>query len=169
MTHPSIHAPTRRLGARALFGTMPTGEPVEQIELANANGVRVTVLSYGGIIRTIHVPDRDGNFTDVALGYDTLEGYLGDTAYLGAIVGRVANRLAAGRITIDGRELTLAQNADGNHLHGGVRGFDKVVWSMRPFERDGAGGVVLSYVSRDGDEGYPGTLRAEVTYTLDDG
>jgi len=168
MTHPHTHAPVRRLGERAPFGTTPSGETVEQIEIANANGVRLAVLSYGGVIRAIHVPDRDGNFTDVALGYDTLEGYVGDTAYLGALVGRVANRIAAGRMSVDGRELTLARNADGNHLHGGMRGFDKAVWSMTSFERDGAAGVVLSHVSPDGDEGYPGTLRIEVTYTLDD-
>jgi len=168
MMHPPTHAPVRRLLGSAPFGTTPTGQAVDQIEITNAGGIRLSVLSYGGVIRTIHVPDRDGTFADVALGYDTLEGYLSDTAYLGAIVGRVANRVAAGRMTVDGRELTLAQNADGNHLHGGVRGFDKAVWSMQRFERDGAAGVVLTHVSPDGDEGYPGTLRAEVTYTLDD-
>ena len=165
--HPS-NAPISRLGQRAPFGTTPDGVVVEQIEIANANGVRVSVLSYGGVIRTLHTPDRAGNFADVALGYDTIDGYLTDTAYLGALVGRVANRVRAGRMRVNGRELTLAQNADGNHLHGGVRGFDKAVWAMAPFERDDAAGVVLTHVSPDGDEGYPGTLRVEVTYTLDD-
>jgi aldose 1-epimerase len=168
MTHHSPNAPVRRLARRSFFGVTPLGETVEQMELANANGVRMNVLSYGGVIRTIQVPDRAGAFADVALGYDTLDGYLTDQAYLGALVGRVANRIRAGRIVVDGRALTLAQNADGNHLHGGVRGFDKAVWAMEPFERDHAAGVVLTHVSPDGDEGYPGTLRAEVTYTLDD-
>jgi aldose 1-epimerase len=170
MTHSTSNStvPLRRLSQKAPFGITPAGEPVEQIELANANGIRMEVLSIGGVIRSLHLPDRDGVFADVALGYDTLDGYLGDQAYLGAIVGRVANRIRAGRLTIDGRALSLAQNADGNHLHGGTLGFDKAVWSMAPFERDGAAGVVLSHVSPDGDEGYPGTLRAEVTYTLDD-
>jgi len=169
MTHQPTNAPARRLSARAPFGTTPAGEVVEQIELANAHGLRMSVLSYGGVIRTLHLPDRAGAFVDVALGYDTLDGYLTDTAYLGALVGRVANRIRAGRMTVEGRPLTLAQNADGNHLHGGMRGFDKAVWRMEPFERDDAAGVVLSHVSPDGDEGYPGTLRVEVTYTLDDG
>ncbi|MEO8561851.1 MAG: aldose epimerase family protein [bacterium] len=150
------------------FGTTRAGESVEQVQLANANGICLSVLSYGGVIRAIHLPDRDGVFTDVALGYDTLDGYLADTSYFGALVGRVANRVRAGRMTVDGRELTLARNAGGNHLHGGERGFDKAVWRMVPFERDAAAGVVLSHVSPDGDEGYPGTLHAEVTYTLDD-
>jgi aldose 1-epimerase len=166
--HHSPNAPVRRLARRSFFGVTPLGEPVEQIELANASGVRMSVLSYGGVIRTLHVPDRHGQLADVTLGYDTLDGYLTDQAYLGALVGRVANRIRAGRMTVNGRPLTLAQNADGNHLHGGVRGFDKAVWTMEPFERDGAAGVVLTHVSPDGDEGYPGTLHAQVTYTLDD-
>jgi aldose 1-epimerase len=170
MTNPSTSsaASSRRIVKRAPFGTTPTGELVEQIEIANANGVRLEILSFGGVIRSIHLPDRDGVFADVALGYDTLDGYLGDNAYLGALVGRVANRVRAGRMTIDGRALTLAQNADGNHLHGGTRGFDKAVWGMEPFERSDGAGVVLSHLSPDGDEGYPGALRAEVTYTLND-
>jgi aldose 1-epimerase len=158
----------RRIARRSFFGVTPLGHTVEQIELANATGVRMNVLSYGGVIRTLQLPDRHGEFTDVALGYDSLDGYLTDQAYLGAIVGRVANRIRAGRMSVDGRALSLAQNADGNHLHGGVRGFDKAVWSMEPFERDDCAGVVLSHVSPDGDEGYPGTLRVAVTYTLDD-
>jgi aldose 1-epimerase len=168
MTSHSSNTRTRRLARRSFFGVTPLGESVEQIELANANGVRMTVLSYGGVIRTLHAPDRRGAFADIALGYDTLDGYLTDQAYLGALIGRVANRVRGGRMTVGGRELTLAQNADGNHLHGGVRGFDKAVWSMEPFEREDAAGVVLSHVSPDGDEGYPGTLTVEVTYTLDD-
>src|SRR4051794_16453122 len=102
MTHPPSNAPARRLGQRTSFGTTPRGESVEQIELANANGVRLSVLSYGGVIRTIHVPDRAGDVADVALGYDTLDGYLADTAYLGALVGRVANRVRAGRMRVNG-------------------------------------------------------------------
>ena len=153
---------------REHFDTMPDGEAVERFKLTNANGIRLACLSYGGVIQSLFVPDRHGNMADVVLGYDTLEQYRGDRSYLGALVGRYANRIRDGRFTLDGREYTLARNEGVSHLHGGVRGFNAVVWNAEPFEREAERGVVLEYVSPDGDEGYPGTLRARVTYTLTD-
>jgi len=153
---------------RAPFGRLPDGRPVELFTLTNAHGIEVRVVTYGGIILSIRTPDRDGRFDDLVLGYDSLEGYVRESPYFGAIVGRYGNRIARGRFTLDGRSYTLATNNGPNHLHGGTVGFDKVVWAAEPF-RDARGvGVVLTHTSPDGDEGYPGTLRARVTYTLTD-
>src|SRR5262249_35337556 len=137
-----------------------------EFTLTNARGVEIRVLAYGAILAAIRVPDRHGALADVALGFDDLEGYRTRNRYLGTVVGRYGNRIAKGRFTIDGREYALATNNGVNHLHGGVRGFDKVVWHATPFTRDGAQGVALTYTSPDGEEGYPGTLAASVTYTL---
>ena len=148
------------------FGTTADGRSVEQFTLTSASGVTITVLSFGGVIRSILAPDRSGALADVTLGYDTLPEYEKDKSYLGALVGRYANRIRAGRFSLDGRDYTLALNAGGNHLHGGMRGFNKAVWSVEPFEDRGESGLVLEHVSPDGDEGYPGTLRSRVTYRL---
>ena len=153
---------------RERFGTTADGKIVERFTLASPSGVTIAVLSFGGVIQSILVPDRRGALADVTLGYDTLEEYERDKSYLGALVGRYANRIREGRFTLDGREYTLAKNAGGNHLHGGARGFNKAVWSVEPFEDAGDIGLVLDHVSPDGDEGYPGTLRARVTYRLRD-
>jgi aldose 1-epimerase len=126
------------------------------------------VMTYGAIIVSLQTPDRTGKLADVVLGFDNLDGYLHDPPYFGAIVGRYANRIAKGRFTLDGVTYQLPQNNGQNSLHGGVRGFDKVVWTATPFERTDGVGVVLTYVSPDGDQGYPGTLRTQVTYTLAD-
>jgi aldose 1-epimerase len=150
------------------FGTTPAGDAVGAFTVTNAHGVAVRVTSYGGIIASILVPDRDGRLSDVVLGYDTLDGYLRDAGYVGAVVGRFANRIADARFTLDGTTYRLAANDGLNHLHGGLKGFDKVVWRAAPFRADSAAGIVLSYTSPDGEEGYPGTLRARVTYTLTD-
>lgn len=141
---------------------------VELITLANRTGMTVRVMTYGGIIVSLEVPDRGGTPGDVVLGYDSLAGYLGDSPYFGAIVGRYGNRIAKGRFTLNGTEYQLATNNGPNHLHGGVRGFDKVVWAAEPFQGQSGVGVRLTHTSPDGDEGYPGTLRASVTYTLTD-
>lgn len=151
---------------REPFGTTADGKVVERFTLASPSGVTIAVLSFGGDIQSIVAPDRQGALADVTLGYDTIGEYERDKSYLGAIVGRYANRIREGRFTLDGREYTLARNAGDNHLHGGARGFNKAVWSVEPFEDAGDVGLVLEHLSRDGDEGYPGNLRARVTYRL---
>lgn len=151
---------------RRVFSALPDDEAVEMFSIENRARVRVDVINYGGIIKSIRVPDRNGKMDDVVLGYDTLEEYLNGSSYFGAIVGRYANRIAHGRFTLNGKTYSLARNDGENHLHGGVRGFDKVIWAATEIrDRDGAG-VQLSYLSADGEEGYPGNLRATVAYIL---
>src|SRR5688500_17442172 len=151
---------------RSPFGTAPGGQPVEVFTLTNRQGVEARVTNYGGIILSLRVPDRDSRFDDVVLGYDSLEGYLRESPYFGALIGRYGNRIARGRFTLDGREYTLATNNGPHHLHGGHRGFDKVVWKAAPFSSDEGVGIVFSYTSPDGEEGFPGRLEAAVTCTL---
>lgn len=148
------------------FGVLPTGETVERYTLTNPSGVELAAVTYGGIVVSLKLPDRDGRLDDVVLGYDDLKGYLTDSPYFGAIVGRYANRIAGGRFELDDETYTLARNNGPNHLHGGERGFDKVVWDAEPFESIDGVGVVLTHVSPDGTEGYPGTLTAHVRYLL---
>jgi len=148
------------------FGSTDRGEAVSLYTLKNARGMEAKVLDYGGVIVSLRVPDRNGRLGDVVLGFDSLTDYERGSPYFGAIVGRYGNRIARGRFTLDGRSYTLATNNGPNHLHGGVRGFDKVMWSVAPFEHPDSVGLVLAYTSPDGEEGYPGTLRATVTYTL---
>jgi aldose 1-epimerase len=154
---------------REPFGHLPARPGVDMYTLTNANGMMVRVLTYGAILQAIRVPDRGGQLDDVVLGYDSLTGYVRDSPYFGAVIGRYGNRIAKGTFTLDGRVYRLATNNGPNHLHGGVVGFDKVVWQAEPFQRDREGGVVLTHTSPDGDEGYPGTVVARVTYTLTDG
>lgn len=167
-TRPSDDERGSRRGAvrREPFGTTADGRAVERFTLTSTSGIVVGVLSFGGAIQSILAPDRNGVLADVTLGYDTLAEYERDKSYLGALVGRYANRIRAGRFSLDGRDYVLAQNAGGNHLHGGVRGFNKAVWTVEPFEEGGDVGLVLEHVSPDGDEGYPGTLRVRVAYRL---
>jgi aldose 1-epimerase len=142
------------------------GRQVELYTLTNRRGVEARITNYGATVVSLKVPDRDGRLEDVLLGYDTLEGYRQSTFYMGTVVGRYANRIAKGRFTLNGREYKLAVNNGENHLHGGLKGFDKVVWKARPFAtRDGAA-VELTYLSKDGEEGYPGNLSVKVVYTL---
>jgi aldose 1-epimerase len=148
---------------RAPFGTMPDGTAIEVFTLKNANGIEVRAINYGAIITSIKTPDRNGAVGDIVLGFDSLEGYLGDHPYFGAIIGRYGNRIARGRFTIDNIQYTLARNNGQHHLHGGVRGFDKQVWDVEVL---GSSTVRFSRVSPDGEEGYPGTLRVQVAYTL---
>jgi aldose 1-epimerase len=152
--------------AREHFGVLARGDSVSVYTLKNGHGTELRVLDYGGIIVSLRVRDRNGRLDDVVLGYDSLEDYLRASPYFGAIIGRYGNRIARGRFTLNGRTYTLARNDGPNHLHGGVKGFDKVVWAVEPFERPDGVGLVLRYTSPDGEEGYPGTLRATVTYTL---
>ena len=163
------------------WGVTPDGDSVSLYTLRNASGMIVRVSDWGGIVTRVLVPDRDGNLVDVVLGHDSLSEYVAGTPYFGAIVGRYANRIAGGRFELDGTRYELATNNGENHLHGGVRGFDKVLWETftvqsgpipgGPFDVPGAGraSLVLSYASEDGDQGYPGRLEAEVTITLTNG
>jgi aldose 1-epimerase len=141
---------------------------VEIFTLTNAHGLEVRAATYGGIIVSLSVPDRHGRVADVVLGHDSLEEYISDSSYFGAIIGRFGNRIANARFTVDGKTYRLAANNGSNHLHGGRTGFDRVVWRAAPFCTDRAAGVVLSYTSPDGEEGYPGNLDTRVTYTLTD-
>jgi aldose 1-epimerase len=150
------------------FGTTRDGKAVELYTLRNTSGVEVQALTYGGIIVSLRVPDSDGKFDDIVLGYDALEGYLTSSAYFGAIIGRYANRIAGGRFTLNGAEYTLAKNDGPNSLHGGNKGFDRVLWEAETFQNKDRVGVAFSYTSADGEEGYPGNLRTKVTYTLTD-
>lgn len=154
--------------SRASFGTAPDGKPVDAYTLVNAHGIRARILTYGAILQSLELPDRTGAMDDVVLGFDDLPGYVKSSPYFGAIVGRYGNRIARGRFTLDGKTYTLATNNGPNHLHGGVKGFDKVVWDAQSFSGDSGVGVELTYTSPDGEEGYPGTLHAKVTYTLND-
>jgi aldose 1-epimerase len=150
------------------FGTTPDGESVEAFTLVNSRGVEVKAINYGCTIVSVRVPDRQGKVADVVLGCDTLEGYLANRSYIGAVCGRYANRIAKGRFSLDGKTYSLFTNNGVNHLHGGKRGFDKVVWTAAPFQGPQGPGVVFTHVSPDGDESYPGTLRLRVTYVLTD-
>lgn len=153
---------------RAPFGATPDGRSVELFTLTNAGGMQVQTISYGAAITSIKAADRNGVFGDVALGFDSLDGYLSNPHYLGVVVGRYANRIANARFTLDGREYALAANLGRNSIHGGVKGFDKAVWSAEPFERADGVGVVYTHTSPDGDEGFPGALAVRVTYTLNE-
>ncbi|HYE87473.1 MAG TPA: aldose epimerase family protein [Vicinamibacterales bacterium] len=153
---------------RESFGSVE-GKTIERFTLTNKHGVELQAITYGGIITALKTPDRAGTIGDIVLGFDSLEGYLGGHPFFGAIIGRYGNRIAKGRFTIDGIEYKLATNNGPNHLHGGNKGFDKVVWQgeLLP-EIAGQQSVAFSYTSADGEEGYPGTLVTKVTYTLND-
>jgi aldose 1-epimerase len=150
---------------KSRFGKLPDGTAVDLYTLANANGLVAKVTNYGAIITELHVPDREGQCGDIVLGFDNLEQYLKKHPYFGSTVGRVANRIAKGRFTLDGRTYTLATNNGPNHLHGGLKGFDKKVWQAEP---QAGAAVRFTYTSPDGEEGYPGTLAVTVTMTLAD-
>jgi aldose 1-epimerase len=150
------------------FGKTGDGTPVELYVLTSPKGVTAKVMTYGAILTELHVPDRDGKFGDIVLGFDDLGGYLAGHPYFGATVGRVANRIARGRFTLDGKEYRLATNNGPNSLHGGLKGFDKKVWKAEPVETEDGVAVRFRYRSLDGEEGYPGNLDTAVTYTLTD-
>ncbi len=148
------------------FGALPDGHAIERYKLTNPQGIELAAITYGGIITSLKVPDRDGRLDDIVLGFDDLDGYLRESPYFGAIVGRYANRIAGGRFELDGETHALAVNNGPNHLHGGERGFDKVVWEAEPFESDEGVGLALRHVSPDGSEGYPGRVDVTVRYVL---
>src|ERR1043165_1142698 len=140
------------------FGNLRDGRAVLVFTLESAAGVRVRILDYGGTIVSVEVPDRDGRVGDVVLGFDDLDGYLGDGGYLGALIGRYGNRIAGSRFALDGVEHHVTVNDGPNHLHGGRVGFDKQVWRAAPHETAEGPALALELVSRDGEEGYPGNL-----------
>ena len=156
----------RPLAVRAPFGVMPDGTKIDVFTLTNSSGMEIRTIPYGAIIMSVVVPDRDGQFGDVVLGHRSLDKYLTASRYFGAVVGRFGNRIARGRFTLDGHEFALAVNNGPNHLHGGVKGFDKVIWQAATFSGPASSGVTYRYVSPDGDEGYPGRVDATVSYTL---
>jgi aldose 1-epimerase len=165
-TAPLAEAAGTTMVERKPFGTLPDGTKVDLYTLTNPNDITVALMTYGGIIVSLQTPDRCGDVADIVLGFDTLDDYLHDPPYFGAIVGRYANRIAGGTFTLDGVIYRLVTNNGPNHLHGGTRGFDKVVWKATSRANDDAAQVTLTHVSPDGNEGYPGTLTATVTYTL---
>lgn len=150
------------------FGRTKGGQAVEIYTLKNRRGAEARVMTYGATLVSLKVPDRAGRFEDVVLGFDRLETYEEDTHYIGSTVGRYANRIAKGRFSLNGVEYKLAVNNGENHLHGGLRGFDKVVWRARALAAKGGSAVEFTYTSPDGEEGYPGALGVRVTYTLTD-
>lgn len=153
--------------SRRPFGTMPDGTPVEAITLSNPSGSSATIITLGASVQSLLVKDRAGKLADVVLGYPDLAGYIAKPNYFGATVGRVANRIARGRFTLDGKTYETPLSDGPNSLHGGTRGFDKLVWKVVSVEKGPSAKVVLRLVSPDGDQGYPGTLTATATYSLD--
>jgi aldose 1-epimerase len=156
-----------RIDKRA-FGKLEDGTPIEIYTLKNRNGLQVDITTYGGAVVTIKTPDRDGRMADIVLGYADASGYVSDISYFGALIGRYANRIARGRFTLNGVEYQLPQNNGVNHLHGGVRGFHKVVWQARERTRTDGVALELTYLSKDHEEGYPGNLAVTATYVLSD-
>ncbi|HEY0413920.1 MAG TPA: aldose epimerase family protein [Allosphingosinicella sp.] len=154
--------------SRSTFGKLPDGQAVEAITLSNGNGMKARIITYGASIQSVLVPDRRGVPADVALGYSSIRDYLEHPQYFGSTVGRVANRIARGRFTLDGKTYQVPVNNGPNSLHGGTRGFDKVVWAVVGIEKGPRASVTLRYVSPDGDMGYPGTLTVTATYALDE-
>ncbi|MGC9343831.1 MAG: galactose-1-epimerase, partial [Bacteroidales bacterium] len=148
------------------FGELINGQEVHLYSLENEKGMKVNITNYGGIITHLFVPDRNGNVEDIVLGFDSLEPYLKDHPYLGAIIGRFANRIAHGKFTLNGNEYKLLINNGPNHLHGGGEGFDKKFWMPLTEKSDNEVSLKLYYTSLDMEEGYPGNLKTEVTYTL---
>ncbi len=151
---------------KAAFGQTKEGAPVEIYTLTNRNGMVARVMTYGATLTELRVPDRTGTLASVVLGFDRLDPYLAGTPYFGATVGRYANRIGKGRFTLNGKVYTLATNNGPNHLHGGIKGFDKVIWKAEVLPVQGGQAVKFTYRSVDGEEGYPGTLDASIVYTL---
>lgn len=148
------------------FGTDSQGAAVTLYTLRNKSGAEVSICNYGGLVTSLKVPDRNGNLGDVVLGFDNLADYIKDSPYFGALIGRYGNRIAKGKFTLDGTAYTLAINNGPNSLHGGLKGFDKVIWKARPFQSDFGPSLELTYLSKDSEEGYPGNLSVKAVYTL---
>jgi len=150
------------------FGVTKDGIAIDKYTVSNKNGMKMSVINYGGIITSLLAPDKNGVFEDMVLGFDSLSQYEKGSPFFGALVGRFGNRIANGQFTLDGKTYTLAKNNGQNHLHGGVKGFDKVVWTISEFPSKEGKALKLTYLSKDMEEGYPGNLNVEVMYTLTD-
>ena len=161
----ALHQEKAQIGSTD-YGTTASGEAALVFTLTNTNGMTAEITNYGGTIISLTAPDSEGKFENIVLGYETLVDYEVGTSYLGALIGRFGNRIAGGSFDLDGETYTLPVNDGPNHLHGGDRGFDKVVWEAEPFITDDGPGLCLKYTSADGEEGYPGTLTVKVCYTL---
>src|SRR2546429_4242630 len=171
LTMPALYfaSPNQRRKAKIEkheFGKLADGTAIALYTLTNRNGLEVQISNYGGAVVSIKTPDRSGRMGDVGLGYDQPQSYADDTVFFGIIVGRYANRIAKGKFALKGVEYQLAQNNPPNHLHGGVRGFGKVIWNGREVSRPDGTALELSYLSKDGEEGYPGNLSVKVTYVV---
>lgn len=162
----SVAGPQETKARKEVFGKTYNGETVELYSLRNSQEMEARVITYGGIIVSLKVPDRNGKSDDVVLGFDSLEGYLKGHPYFGALIGRYGNRIGKGRFSLNGREYKLARNNGENHLHGGLKGFDKVVWKARQVAGKEGSALELSYLCKDREEGYSGNLSVTVTYTL---
>src|SRR5579875_1812078 len=138
------------------FGSIPSGEQIDLFTLRNSNGLEAAITNYGGRLVSLRTPDREGKFADIVLGVDDLAGQLGPNPYFGAIVGRYANRIANGEVRLNGATYTLARNNGPNSLHGGAQGFDRKVWTAKEVSTENGPGLQLTYLSKDGEEGYPG-------------
>jgi len=160
--------PTPGSTTKSSFGKTPEGQAVDLYVLTNKNGMEVSISTYGGAVVSIKVPDRNGKIGDVVLGYDSVEGYINDRANLGVLVGRYANRIGHAQFSLDGKTYTLAKNNGENSLHGGVKGFGKVLWKAREASTKDEQRLELWYLSKDGEEGFPGNLEVRVVYTLTD-
>lgn len=153
---------------KASFGKLADGRNVDAVTLSNGKGFSVTIISLGASIQSTMMPDRDGKTADIQVGYDTIDGYLKEPSFFGATVGRVANRIAKGKFSLDGKDYTTPINNGPNSLHGGTKGFDKVLWEVTGTKSGPVASVTLRYVSPDGDMGYPGKLTTTATYSLDE-
>ena len=151
---------------KEFFGKTKDGQDVFQFEMKNKKGMIINIISYGGIITSWKAKNRNNHFEDIVLGYNTLKEYENNSPYFGAIIGRYGNRIAKGKFSLDDKEYNLETNNYPNHLHGGVKGFDKVVWQAREILTDSTSSLELSYLSEDGEQGYPGNLKVKVIYTL---
>ena len=148
------------------FGVTSDGQPVNVYTIRNAKGCEARVMNFGGIVLSLTMPDKNGKLGDVVLGHDVFAPYQTNSPYFGALIGRYGNRVAKGKFTLDGQTYTLAQNNGGNNLHGGPNGFDKVIWNVKPIKTKAGPALELTYLSKDGDQGFPGNLNVTAVYTL---
>ena len=153
---------------QADFGKTPDGTQVEIYTLKNSKGAEAHILTYGGIVQSLYMPDKNGKMGDIVLGFDNLGGYLTNSPYFGALIGRYGNRIGGGQFTLEGKTYDLPKNDHGNTLHGGLKGFDKVIWTARPMETSEGPALILTYLSKDGEQGFPGNLMVTAIYTLTD-